>query len=320
MSQSVPVHTSGGDAFPREVAGLRLLRQVGVGGMSDVFLGYDTEGSRHVAVKLLAEKFSESPELVARFYREARLSRLLFHPNLVQGYQAGYDTVVKKHYLILEYIDGPSAQRVLEFIQRFPVGEAVQIAIDIAKALAFLHSRQYVHRDVKPDNILLHPQGIAKLADLGLAKRLNDDTQLTTVTHGVGTPYYMAYEQALNPALVDGRSDIFALGATLYHLITGQLPFPGANHTEVLRLIRAGHYVPIPTHGLPIPPAVIEIIHATLARDPRIRFQTAEELIAALQATGAARPLSNYSFLVGPNHAASSIDAPTQIEYPPVGS
>ena len=235
MMESDPTTNNFSDPGVREVAGYRLLRRVGEGGMSTVYLSYDVAVARHVAVKLLADHLTQSPEFVTRFYREARLSRLLSHPNLVQGYAAGYDPQAAKHYLILEFIDGPSAHTVLSRVGCFPIGVVVQIGIHISRALAFLHSRHYVHRDVKPDNILLHPEGMAKLADLGLTKRLNDDPQLTAATQGVGTPYYMAYEQALNPALVDGRSDIFALGATLYHLLSGAVPYPGRTQEEVIQ-------------------------------------------------------------------------------------
>src|SRR4029077_10425777 len=161
----------------------------------------------------------------------------------------------------------------------------VQIGIDIARALAFLHSRQYVHRDVKPDNILLHTSGVAKLADLGLAKRLNDDPQITSTSQGVGTSYYMAYEQALNANFVDGRSDIYALGATLYHLLTGEVPFPGASHEEVVRGKENDAFRPPQELNPEIPAALSEIIVAALARDPRARIQTAADLVTTLEAT-----------------------------------
>lgn len=322
MSNTNPTVQSGAGSEPREVAGYRILRQVGAGGMSAVYLSFDVTTSRPVAIKLLADQLTQSREFVTRFYREARLSRLLSHPNLVQGLAAGYDSAVGKHYLVLEFIDGPSANTLLGRIGLFPVGVAVQIAIHTARALAFLHSRDYVHRDVKPDNILLHPEGVAKLADLGLAKRLNDDHQLTAATQGVGTPYYMAYEQALNPTLVDGRSDIFALGATLYHFLTGALPFPGRTHEDVIEGMRASAYVPLQQHNRDIPGSLAKIINATLARDPRTRFQSAAELASALEATGLATPIPAYLQHHLPTYpdseqgaaASNSLEAPTQAD------
>ncbi len=276
----------------RSVAGFRLLRCLGEGGMSRVYLSFDVENSRTVAIKVLADHLADSPEFVTRFYREARLSRLLSHPNLVQGLAAGYDPLVKKHFIVLEYIPGATAQSVLRQMGCLPLGQAVQIGIEIASALAFLHARQYVHRDVKPDNILIAPGVGAKLADLGLAKRLNDDPQLTAANQGVGTAYYMPYEQALNASLVDGRSDVFALGATLYHLIQGELPFPGSTRAEIMKVMRQGEFPHFRNRLSGLPESIVDVLIAAMAIDPRARIQTAQELAESLAATGLAEPLT----------------------------
>jgi serine/threonine-protein kinase len=294
---------------PRAVAGYQLLRQVGEGGMSRVYLSYDVPGRRSVAVKLLADHLAGKIDFVNRFYREARLSRLLQHENLVQGFAAGFDTDSKKHYLVLEFIDGPSAHTLLTKLGTLPIGAAVRIGIDIGRALDFLHNRNYVHRDVKPDNVLLHPDGSAKLADLGLTKRLSDDSHLTSVNTGVGTSYYMPYEQARNAAFVDGRSDIFALGATLYHLLTGQVPFGGTTHEEILREKETESFTPIRTLNPDVPANVAAIIAKTLACDPRDRFQTAAELVEALEATALATAIPTYS--VGEAETATLSDSQT---------
>ncbi|HSQ55640.1 MAG TPA: serine/threonine-protein kinase, partial [Gemmata sp.] len=154
MPASDPARTIQPDSGPRTIAGYRLLRQVGEGGMSIVYLSYDVAAGRSVAVKVLADHLATSREFVNRFYREARLSRLLAHQNLVRGLAAGYDPDARKHYLVLEFIDGPTAHTALVRHGPFPVGIAVKAGIDIARTLDFLHSRNYVHRDVKPDNVL----------------------------------------------------------------------------------------------------------------------------------------------------------------------
>lgn len=286
---------SAGTEEPRSVGGYRLLRIVGEGGMSTVHLSYDVPARRAVAVKLLADHLAGQSEFVNRFYREARLSRLLQHENIVQGYAAGFDRDANKHYLVLEFIDGPSSHTALMRLGRLPVGMAVKIGIDIARALQFLHGRNYVHRDVKPDNVLLHPDGFAKLADLGLTKRLSDDSHLTSVNQGVGTSYYMPYEQALNAALVDGRSDIFALGATLYHLLTGQVPFTGSTHEEIIREKEHDAFVPIQKLNPDVPAILAEIVARMLLRDPRERYQSAGLLADALEATNLATRIPSFA-------------------------
>jgi serine/threonine-protein kinase len=256
--------------------------------MSRVFLGYDPTCLRQVAVKLLADHLAGNKQFVNRFYREARMSRVLSHPNLVRGLAHGYDQVVGRHFLILEYVDGPNALALLTKLGQLPVGGVVRVGVEIGKALAHLHAQGYVHRDVKPDNILLCPDGSAKLADLGLAKRLTGDLELTTTNQGVGTPHYMPYEQAVNGDLVDGRSDVFALGATLYHLLTGRVPFDGETHEEIVREKAQDAYQPAREHRPDVPPELDRILARTLACDPRARFQSAAEFVAALSATGLA--------------------------------
>ncbi|MBN9118527.1 MAG: serine/threonine protein kinase [Planctomycetes bacterium] len=301
---------------PGTVAGFRLLRKIGEGGMSAVYQSYDVAAGRPVAVKILADHLAGQPEFVGRFYREARLSRVLEHTHIVQGYASGFDPDVNKHYLVLEFIDGPSAHGAMVRLGRLSVGMVVRIGIDIARALDFLHERQYVHRDVKPDNILLHPGGAAKLADLGLAKRLNDDSQLTSIHQGVGTSYYMPYEQAVNANLVDGRSDIFALGATLYHLLTGEVPFAGATHDEVVREKWQDSFRPVRDANPAVPEAVAELIEATLACDPRSRIQKAGQLARALAATKLATRLPPFAHGAGaPGGNEPTNDAPTRADH-----
>jgi len=284
-----------GSGEPRAVGGFRLLRPVGEGGMSTVYLSYDVPARRAVAVKVLSDHLAGKTEFVNRFYREARLSRLLQHDNIVQGFAAGFDREANKHFIVLEFIDGPSAHTVLTRLGRLPLGVVVRIGIDIGRALDFLHNRNYVHRDVKPDNVLLHPEGTAKLADLGLTKRLSEDSHLTSVNHGVGTSYYMPYEQAMNSSFVDGRSDIFALGATLYHLLTGQVPFGGTTHEAIIREKEHESFAPVSKLNPDVPANLAAVVAKTLARDPRERFQTAAELVEALEATELATRIPSFA-------------------------
>jgi serine/threonine-protein kinase len=276
------------------VAGYRLLRRLGEGGMGDVYCGYDEAGGRQVAIKLLPEQLASCDTFVERFYREARSASHLNHPNLVHGLAVGQDPATGRHYLVMEYVDGPSAQALLGRFGRLAVGDAVHIALDVARALEHAHSRNIIHRDIKPDNILLTTSGVAKLADLGLSKRTDEISNLTGAQQGFGTPYYMAYEQALNARHADGRSDIYALGATLYHLVTGEVPFSGANHFEIGEKKDRGTFLPASKWNPSVPRSLDRILARMLARRPEDRYQTASELIVDLERSDLAAPVPSF--------------------------
>src|SRR5206468_3978281 len=165
---------------------------------------------------------------------EGQHGALLDHPNLIRSFDMGQDSATNLHYIVLEYVDGPSAHELLERAGKLQVGDALHIVLDIARALEHAHNTRIVHRDIKPANILVTASGLAKLSDLGLAKRRDDSANLTHADQGIGTPYYMPYEQAMNAKMADERSDIYALGATLFHLLTGEVPFTGDTALEIV--------------------------------------------------------------------------------------
>jgi serine/threonine-protein kinase len=280
--RSRPVPTVPGQEL-RSLGKYRLLRRLGEGGMGEVYLAYHEGQNDQYAIKVLAEHLASSPSYVDRFYREARSGSLLNHPNIVHCITAGQDRATRKFYLVLEYVDGPSAHALLQQYGRLSVADAVHVTLDVARALEHAHSRNIIHRDIKPDNILLTRSGLAKLADLGLSKRTDEASHLTAARQGFGTPYYMPYEQATNAKSADGRSDIYALGATLYHLVTGEVPFPGANHLEVVDKKEHGAFPPASALNPDVPPALDRILGRMMARNPRDRYQTASELIVDLE-------------------------------------
>ena len=294
----LPDGSGANDSSVRRVGPYRLLRRVAAGGMSSVYQAYDDETRQTVAVKLLADPLSTKPEFVRRFRREARLTQLLRHANIVQGLSSGYDRNAGKHYLGLEYIAGPTAAFAVHSIERLPIAIVARIGIDIASALAHIHRVHYVHRDVKPENILFDPTGSAKLADFGLVKKINGTSDLTASNQGVGTPYYMPHEQAQNSSIVDGRSDIFSLGATLYHLATGELPFPGETQEMIEEGKKTGTFRQARSIQSDVPDAMDRILTRMLNRDVRQRFQQASEVVAELTATGlAASPEAFAAFI-----------------------
>jgi serine/threonine-protein kinase len=284
----------------RALGEYRILRRLGEGGMGAVYLGYHEGRDLQVAIKVLGDQLASNQAYIDRFYREAKSGALLNHPNIVRTLNVGQDQATAKHYLVLEFVDGQSAQALLDRQGRLALGDAVHIALDVARALEHAHSRNIVHRDIKPDNILITRSGVSKLVDLGLARRTDEASHLTAARQGFGTTYYMPYEQAINAKYADGRSDIYALGATLYHLITGAVPFPGDNHLEVVEKKNQGEFTPASKLNPAVPPVLDYILNHMLAREPRDRYQTASELIVDLERSRLAAPVPTFA---DPNRA-----------------
>jgi serine/threonine protein kinase len=278
----------------RQIGNYRILRRLGEGGMGSVFLGYQEGDQQPVAIKVLPEHLAANQAAIDRFYREAKSGALLNHPNIVRNLAMGQDQATWKHYLVMEFVDGPSALALLQRHGRLAVGDAVHIILDVAKALEHAHSRNIVHRDIKPDNILIAQSGLAKLSDLGLAKRTDEASHLTAARQGFGTPYYMPYEQAMNAKYADGRSDIYALGATLYHLVAGEVPFPGTSHVEIVEKKDIGDFPPARSHNPKVPSALDLILSRMLAREPADRYQTVSELIVDLERSSLAAAVPSF--------------------------
>jgi serine/threonine-protein kinase len=279
----------------RTLGGYRILRRLGEGGMGAVYLAYHGDKDQQVAIKVLGDHLASNQGYVDRFYREAKSGALLNHPNIVRTLRVGQDQATALHYLVLEFVDGQTAQSLLDKQGRLALGDAVHIALDVARALEHAHSRNIVHRDIKPDNILITRSGVSKLVDLGLARRTDETSHLTAARQGFGTTYYMPYEQAVNARHADGRSDIYALGATLYHLVTGSVPFPGDNHLDVVEKKNQGVFTPASKLNAAVPPMLDHILSRMLAREPRNRYQTASELIVDLERSRLAAPVPTFA-------------------------
>jgi serine/threonine-protein kinase len=272
----------------------RLLRELGNGGMSAVYLAYDPVERRPVALKVLADHLTHDRSSSARFLREAKIGQSLQFAHVVRTFAGERDPVTERHFLVLEYVDGPSCQFLLDRTGPLAVRDAARIALDMAMALEYLHHRRLVHRDIKPGNILLTTSGVAKLSDLGLVKHLDENSDLTAIHQGFGTSWYMPYEQIQNAKLVDGRSDIYALGATLYHMLTGRAPFAGNDHAEVAARKNRGEYAPASAFNSSVPPDLDGILSRMLAREPRDRFATATDLVVALERSQLADQLPSF--------------------------
>jgi eukaryotic-like serine/threonine-protein kinase len=257
---------------------------VGAGGMSSVYRARDALLERHVALKVLHQQYGDDEEFVERFRREARSVAQLSHPNIVTVIDRGEDR--GRQFIVFEYIDGENLKQLVVRRGRLAVREALELAIQVARGLAFAHESGIVHRDVKPQNVLLNGDGQAKVTDFGIARTMNVDgvTQAGTI---LGTSNYIAPEQASGQE-VDAHTDVYSLGVVLYELLAGDVPFPGENFVSV-----ALKHVNDPPPNLlevrrDVPPRVAAAVDRALEKDPRRRFPTMDSFAAELAACLAA--------------------------------
>jgi serine/threonine-protein kinase len=268
------------------VAGYQVLEQIGSGGMGIVFRARQLSLERTVALKVLHPRLVARPKFIERFLREARAAGALNHPNLVHVHDVG--RWEETYYYAMDYVDGSTASEELRRHGPFRAERAVDVARQITAALAYAHTRGIVHRDVKPQNIMLARDGTAKLADLGLATPAqledpNRERQPDGKIRVWGSPSYMAPEVATGGA-ADPRSDLYALGATLFHLIAGRPPFLGMTPSDILKA-HVGEPLPdlreLAAH--PMPESFITAIDRLLAKRPADRYPVAEALLVDLE-------------------------------------
>src|SRR4051812_6712427 len=207
----------------------RLDAQIGSGGMSTVYRAFDTTLERTVAVKLMHREIAADSAQLERFRREARAVAQFSHPHIVGVIDAGEDD--GRPYIVFEYVEGETLKDRIRRCGRLPVDEALAYAIEIARALASAHARGIVHRDIKPQNVLIDEEGSAKVTDFGIARSL-DEEGLTADGRVLGTTDYVSPEQALGHA-VNGQSDLYSLGVVLFEMLTGDVPFHGENQVSV---------------------------------------------------------------------------------------
>jgi serine/threonine-protein kinase len=289
---------------PSLLGDFRLVTKVGEGAMGTVYKGYQVSAQREVAVKVLFPHMARNQKLLERFYREARTMGHLSHPNIVQGYAVGEEQ--GWHYLAMEFVDGRSLQKWLGLLGRVSVGDSLHIVLACADALRYAHEHDLVHRDVKPDNILITRQGAVKLTDLGAVKWLEEDLSLTQTGHGIGTPCYMPLEQARNAKDADGRSDIYALGCVLYCLLTGKPPFNGATIVELIQAKDAARFTPARRFNPAVPERLDLIIDKMVAKQVKFRYQTCAEVIRDLKSLHLEYPALTF-IPVGPDENATPL-------------
>ncbi|MCA9116591.1 MAG: serine/threonine protein kinase [Planctomycetaceae bacterium] len=279
----------------KQLGDFKLVKKLGQGGMGTVYLAQQVSLDRRVALKTLTGELAKREDFVQRFIREARSMAKLHHPNVVQVYAA--DSYRGIHYAAIEYIDGQSMQSWMKQLRQLSLGDALHIVLICADALHHAHEKNMIHRDIKPDNILVTSLGVVKVADFGLAKAVDEDVSMTQSGTGLGTPLYMAPEQARNAKHVDLRTDIYALGCTLYYFLTGQLPFTGENTLELITSKEKGTFTSARKLNRDIPERLDLMIDKMMARVPEQRYSSYTELIDHLSGLGLAN--DQLSFIEG---------------------
>lgn len=277
-----------GDITGRKVLNrYKIIEKIGGGGMSVVWKAYDLVLDRNVALKILRPEMSEDEDFIRRFRREAQSVASLSHPNIVNIYDVGEDRGL--YFIVMELIDGETLRDKLKAQGSLEVGEALGLAAEMCEALAHAHARRIIHRDIKPQNILLTKQGHVKVADFGIARALGG-ISTTSRDVVVGSAPYISPEQAKN-GVVSTRSDLYSLGVVIFEMLAGKPPFGGDSPVAVALQHVEAEPPSLREKHPSIPVAVDELIKKAMAKDPDQRFQSAEEMLQAIkraQASGTA--------------------------------
>jgi serine/threonine-protein kinase len=257
--------------------------------MGTVYKARQLSMNRLVAIKILHPRLAAKEDLLVRLDREAHLAAKLSHNNIVQAIDVG--VAGSLHYFVMEYVQGTMIKHELEAGKVYAEREALEIVLQVAQALQHAHRRGLIHRDVKPANIILTLEGIAKLADLGMARETTDEERARAEKGmTIGTPFYISPEQIYPRDEIDGRSDIYSLGATLYHMVTGRPPFPGTKVEEVLRAHLDQELIPPDHLNTTLSSGLGEVVEFMMAKDRRQRYPSADDLILDLESLLSGQP------------------------------
>jgi len=272
-----------------KIPGYKIIGKLGSGAMAVVYKAKQLSLDRTVAIKILPRRFSEKPNYIKRFFKEGKLAAKLNHNNIVQAIDVGEANGL--YYFVMEYVEGKTLYDDLAKGKIFSEKEALDIIIQVARALEHAHSQGLIHRDVKPKNIMINNEGIVKLADMGLARETSDiKAAQSEKGKAFGTPYYIAPEQVRGDIDIDGRADIYALGATLYQMVTGKVPFEAKTPSEVMKKHLHEQIIPPDHINTSLSAGISEVIEVMMAKDKNQRYNNMSELIEDLEAIREGKP------------------------------
>jgi len=267
----------------RQIPGYQIISKLGAGAMATVYKARQLSLDRIVAVKVLPQKHSKDSNFIQRFYDEGKAAAKLNHPNIVGAFdvsQAG-----NFHYFVMEFVDGRTVYDDIAKDGAYGEAEAIRIVTQVAKALSHAHAAGFIHRDVKPKNIMIANDGTVKLADMGLARAVSDrEAAEAEQGKAYGTPYYISPEQIRGEVAIDFRADIYSLGATFYHMVTGRVPFEGPNPSSVMHRHLKDDIEPPDHVNTKLSSGISEIIEVCMAKSVKKRYATTEDLLEDLEA------------------------------------
>ncbi|MEJ2721305.1 MAG: serine/threonine-protein kinase, partial [bacterium] len=251
------------------IAHYKILAKLGEGGMGDVYLAQDTRLERRVALKFLPPQIEREPHMLARFEREAKAAAALRHPNIVTVHEIGVHQ--NRHYIVMEYIEGRGLGEIISG-KEMTIDEALGITLQLCDALGEAHDAGIIHRDLKPENIIVDAKGHPHILDFGVALKVGA-TKLTRDHTTVGSVHYMSPEQTRGQ-MVDGRSDVFSLGAILYEMIAGRPAFGGEHAAAIQYSIMNEEPQPLSRYSRGVTPEIERVVTKALAKDPEMRYPT----------------------------------------------
>ncbi len=264
---------------PVRLGGYEILGKLGDGGLGTVYKARQISMGRIIALKVLHKKWMQDEEFKKRFLLEARLAGRMSHQNLIQVYDVGREK--DTYHFSMEFVDGETIEQIVDRDGPMPLDRALEVAIQVVRAITYIWKFKIVHRDIKPGNIMLTRSGTAKLADFGFVKS-KFDPLLSTEGEVLGTPDYISPEQALGLADIDFRSDIYSLGCSLYHMLTGRPPFGGTS-SEIMRKHIKEDLPPAREAAPDLPEAACELLAKMMSKDPEERYENTQQLFEDIE-------------------------------------